>query len=324
MNVPHPRDATRLLGHHALARRLEEAWQAKRLHHAILLQGPKGIGKATLGYMLAKLVLSGESSFAEAVRSTAHDQIAGGAAAGFRPVSKGFSREGRERKVITVDEIRAVEPFLRQRIGGGGWRVVLIDAATDMNVQAANALLKLLEEPGERTLYILIAQDARPLLPTIRSRCIHYRLAPLPYQVVEELLVGFGIDVDLAARSAKAARGSVARGVLLAERDALQALSALEELLNRPQWSAGAAQRVLDLAVAKDADDVFALVEEEVARHLRIEARETIVPHLADAAASIAAQLTEREAFGVDRRLNLRAALSEAHRARWNGGARTS
>jgi len=183
----------RLFGHGAAERSFLDAWNSGRLHHAWLLTGPRGVGKATLAYRIARFVLAGGGAeqggglFGESVPGSldvdAENHAARLMLAGSHPSLKVLERQendkGKLAKEITVDQVRALIPFLGTTPADGGWRVVIVDAADDMNRQAANALLKMLEEPPAKTLFLLSSHAPGRLLPTIRSRCRRLVLAPL-------------------------------------------------------------------------------------------------------------------------------------------------
>ena len=320
--LPSPRENLQLIGHAAFRSSIEPRVAGGRMHHAMVLAGPRGIGKATLAYGLAAMLLSRAPTFDEARASDARRQLAGGAAQGFRRLSVGLTREGRAKREIGVDEVRALEPFLRQRVGADAWRVVLVDAADDLNASSANALLKVLEEPGERTLFLLVAHRPGALLPTIRSRCEVHRLDPLGHDDLRTVLARSTLAPQAIDDAIPHAAGSVRRAILLAESGAPQALEAAGRLLDRPSWSPADGARVTDLATARGADAVFAEVSTALPAMMGERAVRAAkggdsarAARIAAAASSVERDLAEREAYGVDRALSLRAALHTAHAA---------
>ena len=320
--LPSPRANADLIGHDDLRAGVEARWRAGRLHHGMLLAGPRGIGKATFAYAVAAMLLSHSRGIGEGLASPARGQLANGAAQGFRRLAVGLTREGKPKKQIGVDEVRALEPFLRQRAGADAWRVVLVDAADDLNASSANALLKVLEEPGERTLFILIAHRPGALLPTIRSRCEVYRPRPLTETEVRAVLARSDLSPEAVETAVPHAGGSVRRAIVLAESGAGEALGAAAQLLDRPRWSPVDAARVTDLATARGADAVFAEVAEALPAMLGTRAVRAarggdaaLAGRAASAASAIERDLGTREAYGVDRALSLRAALHAAHAA---------
>ncbi|TIX19989.1 DNA polymerase III subunit delta', partial [Mesorhizobium sp.] len=185
--VPEPSETPFLIGHSQAAGMLTAAYRAGKLPHALIFSGPVGIGKATLAFHLAHHLLK-HPDFAQAPESLATPdpasslfrQIATGAHPGVLHLTRPLNDKTKSFKtVVTVDEIRKVNRFLSLTSHDGSYRVVIVDPADDMNTNAANALLKNLEEPPARTLFILIVHAPGSLLPTIRSRCQVVRLTPL-------------------------------------------------------------------------------------------------------------------------------------------------
>jgi len=189
----HPRLTADLLGHDAAEARLVQWWQSGRLPHALLIAGPRGIGKATLGYRLARAVLAYGDSAPDTLQMAPEEpvfrQVAHKAHPDFMALERTWDDKAKRfRRDIVVDEVRRLVPFFGVTAGAGGWRVALVDAADEMNLNAANALLKELEEPPRRGLLILIAHAPGRLLPTIRSRCQTLSLRPLSSDVVSAVL----------------------------------------------------------------------------------------------------------------------------------------
>jgi DNA polymerase III subunit delta' len=161
----------------------------------------------------------------------------------------------RMRQEIVVDEVREVSHFLRRTAGEGGGRVVIVDGAEEMNANAANALLKLLEEPPTGALLLLVSHAPGLLPPTIRSRCRHLRLSPLSLPDTETLLAQYLPEVAPGARHhlAVLAEGSPGRALALAEGDGpAMATQVSRVLAARP--SGLLAQEVAD-AVAREETD---------------------------------------------------------------------
>ncbi|MBZ8119737.1 DNA polymerase III subunit delta' [Roseovarius sp. LXJ103] len=191
--APHPRDTPRLIGQDAHEAAFLEAYGAERLHHAWLITGPRGVGKATLAWRITRFLLAtpmdetGGMFDAPVHTSLGVDpehpvarRVAAGAEPGLFHIRRSVNdKTGRLRDQIVADDVRALGQFLHLSAADGGRRVVIIDAADEMNTQAANALLKMLEEPPARTTLLLISHQPSGLLPTIRSRCRVLRLAPL-------------------------------------------------------------------------------------------------------------------------------------------------
>jgi DNA polymerase-3 subunit delta' len=183
---PHPRETQALFGHAAAEADLRQAADSGRLHHGWLLAGPDGVGKATLAYRLARYLLAAPAERAQSPagrlappqESTAFRQVLARSHPGLLVVRRAFDGK-RVSSQIRVDEVRRLKSFLGLTAGAGQWRVVIVDPADDMNQNAANALLKSLEEPPARTVFLLISSEPGRLLPTIRSRCRTLELGPL-------------------------------------------------------------------------------------------------------------------------------------------------
>ena len=241
--VPEPSETPRLVGHEQAANMLASAYRAGKLPHALIFAGPVGIGKATLAFHLAhhllKHPISGEAPLALATpdpTSSLFRQIATGAHPSVLHLTRPLNDKTKSFKtVVTVDEIRKVSRFLSLTSHDGSYRVVIVDPADDMNTNAANALLKNLEEPPARSLFILIVHAPGSLLPTIRSRCQMVRLTPLDD---DSLLQVLGTTEppppeDPEARAALVARagGSVRNAILLTQYGGLEIAEALDALV---------------------------------------------------------------------------------------------
>lgn len=181
----HPRHRHHLIGHGVAEQRLLEAYHSGRFHHGWLITGPQGIGKATLAYRLARYLLR-HPDYQTAPQGTldvaTDDIVAAQVSARSHPDLLVLQREvekGKLKAGITVDASRKAAEFFGKTAGAGGWRVAIVDVADEMNAAAANSLLKTLEEPPERSLFILVCHDHGRLLPTIRSRCIELGLSAL-------------------------------------------------------------------------------------------------------------------------------------------------
>jgi DNA polymerase-3 subunit delta' len=215
--VPEPSENPHLHGHKAASNMLTAAYRSGKLPHALLFAGPQGVGKATLAFHLAKHLLRhplhGDAPAELAAPDKASPlfrQVAMGAHPSVLHLTRPFNEKTKTFKtVVTVDEIRRVSRFLSMTSHDGSYRVVIVDPADDMNVNAANALLKNLEEPPARTIFVLIAHALGSLLPTIRSRCQIVRLGPLEPGELMAALEDVGQEPPQDAR-ARAALASMA------------------------------------------------------------------------------------------------------------------
>ena len=226
---PAPRATPHLVGHRAAAGALVEAWRSGRLAHAWLLAGPRGIGKATLAFRFARFALSGGGGSGDDALAMAPDhpvfrRIAAGGHSDLAVVERGLGDRGRLRAEIVVDDVRKANAFLSLTAGEGGWRVVIVDAADEMNRNAANALLKRLEEPPGRVLFLLVSHAPSRMPATLRSRCRLLTLSPLPAPALDGLLAEAMAGLPPAERRVlgRLAEGSPGRAAALAEQGGAQ------------------------------------------------------------------------------------------------------
>lgn len=230
--APHPRHAGAVIGHDRAAQDFLASADAQRLHHAWLITGPRGTGKATLGWALARWLLA--DGGAGSLTVPPDDPVARRVSALSEPrlhlVRRGFDdKTGRLKAEIGVDDIRALLSFFHMSAAEGGRRVAIVDAADEMNGAAANALLKMLEEPPKGGVILLIAHQPARLLPTIRSRCRELRLAPLSPDDMAQVLAMQGVDADAPALAALSG-GSVGEALRLVGQDGLKVYAKLVDL----------------------------------------------------------------------------------------------
>jgi DNA polymerase III subunit delta' len=227
--LPPPRETTVLFGHDAAERVFLTVYRSGRVPHAWLIGGEPGIGKATLAYRIARFVLANpDPSQVPPAGSLALDpdhrtvrRIAVGAHSDLLTLERTVDEKtGRLRGVITVDQVRRLSTFFGSTAGEGGWRVSIVDSADELKYpEGSNALLKVLEEPPPRSLFLLVSHAPGRLLPTIRSRCRRLALRPPgSADVVRAACAALGAQADEAAlvATAAASRGSVARAITLA------------------------------------------------------------------------------------------------------------
>src|SRR5580704_8611437 len=232
--APHPRATTALFGHTAAEAAFLAAYRSGRVPHAFLITGPKGIGKATLAYRIARFVLAHPDPSAAAVqkaKSLAVDasdpvarRIAAQAQGDLLVLERTPNEKGVLRQQIAVDDVRRTVSFFGSTAGEGGWRIAIVDAVDELNRSSANALLKVLEEPPQRALLLLVSHAAGRVPATLRSRCRIVTLRPLAQpDVAAALAAATGMsasDPQLLA-AATAAEGSVARALALLDEEAL-------------------------------------------------------------------------------------------------------
>jgi DNA polymerase-3 subunit delta' len=235
--VPAPRANPLLLGHEAAEAVLLEAMRSGRIHHAWLITGPDGVGKATLAYRLARRLLAGMPSYNSLALDPQHPvfrRVAAGAHADLHTVERAYDEKRRRmRTQIAVEDVRGISAFMGLTPAEGGWRVAIVDGAEEMNQSSANALLKILEEPPQRAVLLLVCAAPGRLLPTIRSRCRRLRLDPLPPEPMERLLADYLRDLsdDERGRLVTLAEGSPGRALLLAHEEGLAIAGLVNEVL---------------------------------------------------------------------------------------------
>lgn len=314
--VPEPAETPFLMGHEEAAAMLVGAYRAGKLPHALMFVGPVGIGKATLAFHLAHHLLK----YPRHQESPAQLAIPDPASPLFRQIAQGahpsvlhLTRPLNERtkaykSVVTVDEIRKVGSFLSLTSHDGGYRVVIVDPADDMNTNAANALLKNLEEPPTRTLFILIVHAPGSLLPTIRSRCQVVRMSPLAPQSLGQVMeaVGHGTgDDSLLSR----AGGSVRNAILLSQYGGLEIAGALENLVRSARYEIGAAHKLADVVAGRDGAVPFDIFNRHALDLLSEEARQAALAgdlarakSLTDAWQEARDAIIEMETYNLDKK----------------------
>jgi DNA polymerase-3 subunit delta' len=287
--VPHPRATAKLFGHAAAERALATGFAAGRMHHGWLIAGPEGIGKATLAYRFARHVLAkpGErdpahQSLDVPAQALAARQVLALSHPGLLVIRRPWDHKTkRHGQVIPVDEVRRIKSFLAHTSEAGAWRVVIVDSADLLNVNAANALLKSLEEPPPRTFFLLLTSAPGRLLPTIRSRCRLLDLAPLAETDLRRAVLAALAPEEHAppdagewTRLVALSEGSVRRALTLWLGDGLKLDQRLESLfagLPTVDWQAvhALADELASQAAAERFEMFFDLLLKLVARLVR-------------------------------------------------------
>jgi len=193
---PNPMDNDCLVGHTDILQTFTNAWNAKDthpLHPVWMLCGPRGIGKATLAYKIAKMVYGNVGDFF------------------IVDLSKNIDERGNSKtdaKAISVHTVRAMIERMQMSSMSGQWRVVLIDSVDELTTAASNAILKLLEEPPAQTLFLLVTHQLSNVLPTVRSRARVEKMHPLSISELRELCTQFMPDTEISSEILKLANGS--------------------------------------------------------------------------------------------------------------------
>lgn len=195
-NFPHPMDNEYMVGHADTLKSFMDAWDKRDTHpiHPVwMLTGPMGIGKATLAYKIAKMVYGNVGDF------FIIDQ------------ERNIDKDGKPKpdgKVISVYTVRAMIDRMQMSSMSGDWRVILIDSVDQLNTAASNAILKLLEEPPAKTLFLLVVHQLANVLPTVRSRARVEKMRPLSISQLRELCIKFMPEEDIGTDMLRLASGS--------------------------------------------------------------------------------------------------------------------
>lgn len=312
----HPRLAPHVVGHEAVQTLFANALASGKPHHAWLLSGPLGIGKATLAYAWARLALgqSGRTDQAQHwIAARAHPDLA--------VLERSFTdtKPKRLRGEITVEDARHFIDFFSRTSGSGGWRVGLVDCADDLNTEAANALLKLVEEPPAKCLIFIVSHSPGKVLRTLRSRCMRATLDPLSaehtQQVLQALPLSPAPDHTALAMAASLAQGSPGRALTLLNSDGAKAFAAYSSARFRDAaFRQGIAARFSSRAAAvADYDTFMTLLMEWIAAQAQSHtghAGQGAGP--AAALAQVHARLAQEAATVSGYNLDRRAAISHA------------
>ncbi|MCB1425351.1 MAG: DNA polymerase III subunit delta' [Zhengella sp.] len=333
-DIPEPAENPHLVGHDEAAAWFAGAWRTGKMHHAALLTGPQGIGKATFAYHLAFHMLTERdrpNAPETLVRPNPAHPVWRQIASGAHPAVLHLTRPPRDtgtgyKNFITVDEIRRLGHFLSMTTHDRSWRVVIVDPAEQMNTSAANALLKSLEEPPRDTLFMLVSHAPGRLLPTIRSRCQVHRLRPLEetdlLQALSVLHEDAPEEPQARQRLIDLAEGSVRNALLLTRHGGLDVAEAVDRLLDQPRFDTGEAIRIAQALAGRDAEIALDLFNRHVGDRLgrdavqAARAGDTIAANgLARLWEETRQTIIERETYNLDKRQHVSGLLHRLHAA---------
>ena len=320
--APHPREQMAFFGHAEGEAAFLDALTAQRLHHAWLIGGPEGIGKATLAYRVARFLLAhggtappGATTLAVDPCSPAARQVAARSHPDLAVVRRGLRRDGKGySQEIAVDHVRRALDLFAATAGRGGYRVCIVDSADDLNASSGNALLKVIEEPPPRSVFLVVSHAPQRLLPTIRSRCRKLQLRPLSEPDLRAVIRSLGppfADTEEAelSRAVSLAEGSVRRAIEMLDEDKAAIVAGTTALLAElphldmhrvvqlaekvsPRGTEGDLQLALDTAMAW----VSKGLEERAA------AGPTRLAPLVEACEKVARAAREAEIYNLDKR----------------------
>ena len=289
--APHPRETAELFGQDAARDDFLDAFNSGRLHHGWLITGPRGVGKATLAWAIARFLIAmpedeGDGLFGAPPPPTTlaidpEHPVARRMVAGSEPglfvLRRPYNEKTKKlRAEITVEEARKLKGFFALSSADGGRRVVIVDAADELNVSAANAILKLLEEPPARTTLLLVSHQPSGLLPTIRSRCRELRLSALDGPTIAMALDQAGVSAgDQTHALAALASGSVGEAVRLINLEGLPLYGAIIAIFDSlPRLDRAKAMALADVAAARGGEErralLFHLLDLAMARLARV------------------------------------------------------
>lgn len=321
--LAHPRTVYDLFGQDKAAAAMEDALARGRMHHAWMITGPKGVGKATLAWRLARRMLGAPVAGPQPLSADpAHPvcrRIEALSSSDLLLIRRPFNdKTGKLKSEIPVEETRRAPEFFSKSAGEGGWRVCIIDSADELNTNSANALLKTLEEPPRRGLLLLIVNAPGRVLPTIRSRCRTLALRPPPVDDTARWLAEHhGVTPDEAARAAALADGAPGRALVLAASGAADLKDVIDAALDRlPDLDPQAARKLADGAARKDGETMRRTLMDFLISYTRSRARAAALegPGGADAWLDAGDQLTrlatDTENLYLDPRQSIHYALS--------------
>ena len=316
--APHPRHVYSLVGHERAEMEMLSAYREGRLAHAWLIGGREGIGKATLAWRFARFVLANPDPAAEAARllaGLAHPDFAL-IRREWQPASKRLATE------ISVEAVRQGLQVFQLSAAFGGWRVVIVDSAEDLNRNSANALLKMVEEPPQRSLILIVSHRPGQILPTIRSRCRRLRLDPLSQDQIVQAAIGLGAPWseggrNAVAAAAKRADGSV-REALIRLAPESEGISALVDSIvaGLPRPDPRAVARVADAVSGRAGDEAYRAFHRELYDWIVTYARDVEhgslrVEEIGELWDRIRDAERETEALNLDRKLHILAMFAE-------------
>lgn len=277
--APHPREQSVLFGHQEAEATFLEGWRAGKLHHAWLVGGPEGIGKATFAWAATRFLLTNPDPHAPGAAgidslyvppdSRTFRQVASGAHPDVAVIRRGLRKDGKgfSAEIAVADVRRALDLFSAT---ASGWRVVIVDCADDLNIAGANALLKAIEEPPSRAIVFVISHAPARTLPTIRSRCRRLNLRPLADADVTRVVRSLGApwseaeDAGL-AEAVALGHGSVSETLAMLDDERRALIRQTRDLLDAlPHFDIAGVLALAEKTAGRGQDEAFHTVLETV------------------------------------------------------------
>ena len=215
MKTLEPRDTYELIGHKQNEQFILNAWEKNKLPHALLLSGPKGVGKATFAFRVARFLLNNggidqnshsgldfgqqitNKTLAVSSEEIVSRQVVNNAHPNLLVIQRSENSQTKKiRSEIVIDDLKALKSFLNLKASDGRWRIVIIDTIDDMNRNSANAILKILEEPPRKVIFMLINNSGGQILPTIKSRCQSLKFSALSKDDLVFALQSYGANLE--------------------------------------------------------------------------------------------------------------------------------
>jgi DNA polymerase-3 subunit delta' len=321
-NAPHPREQFAFFGHREGEEAFLEGLRSGRLHHAWLIGGAQGIGKATLAYRVARAVLDPRKSRDQSVSSLdvpADSHVARQVAALSHPNLSVLRRAPATDKkgpsaTIPVDAVRRALGMFGSTAADGGYRVCIVDSAEDLTISSANALLKVIEEPPPRSIFLIVSHAPQRVLPTIRSRCRRLLLRPLEERHIKGAIASLGspwtdIPQEVLDQALRYGEGSVRRTMELLDSDKVAFIDQVTRLLDGlPKTDTKQVLALAEALAKRDADDSYELALETVQRwvserlHERAGLGASRLAPLVEVCEKIGRSAREIDVFNLDRR----------------------
>lgn len=276
-DIPPPNVTTTLRGHEHAERLFLDAFRGQRMHHAWLITGPAGIGKATFAFRAARYVLEHpdqsdptiglHSDLSVNSDSRAAAKVAAGAHPNLLHLKRPYDEKSKKFKTeIPVDEVRKTQSFFGTTAAERGWRICLVDSADELNKNAANALLKTLEEPTDKGLFLIVCHNPGRILPTIRSRCRTLPLRELSREdlgkTVHTLLEhnGHAVSEDDLAKTLDVSRGSVGKALTFLSSGGVEVVDGFRRMIGQfPAIDRSELHRFAQSLASRDAEKQFDL-----------------------------------------------------------------